>query len=401
MKKLNSYNLARKNIDNKKARSYTMIFLVAILTFILFMSSFIISSLKNGMNSLSDRVGADIIVVPEGYDSKITGAILRGEPNTFFFNRDVLDKIKKLDGVDKASAQVYLATLSAGCCSFPIQVIGVDFEDDFSVKPWLEKQIKKPLKKSEVVVGANIKGTIKSTVRFFNQEFVIKGRLAKTGMGFDNSVFMTIEETNRLAKEYEKIIHHPVANDKDTISSVMVKIDKNANPKEVAKTIKEQFKGEKVYPLLPQNIMTQISDSAKNMVSYSYVLIALIWILAFFVLSLVNTLSVKERKREFATIRILGATKKKLKDIILTESLLINGTGAVIGAVSSLIISISFNNAFSTMFKMPFLRLNILYIILMLLITIILGTILGPLSSILAISKMNKEELLLLQRDND
>lgn len=401
MKKLNIYNLAKKNIENKRARSYTLIFLIAILTFILFMSSFIITSLKNGMNSLSDRVGADIIVVPEGYDSKITGAILRGEPNTFFFGKDVLYKVKKVKGVEKASGQVYLATLSAGCCSFPIQVIGVDFDDDFIIKPWLEKQIKKPLGKSEIVVGANIRGTMRSTVKFFNQEFEIKGRLAKTGMGFDNSVFMTIEETNRLAKEYEKIINHPISKDKEVISSVMVKINKNEDPKEVAKAIKNEFKNEKVYPLLPQNMMTEISDSAKNMVLYSYVLIALIWVLAFFVLTLVNTLSVKERKREFATIRILGATKKKLRNIVLAESLIINGTGAIIGGVFSFVISIAFNNAFSTMFKMPFLRLNFVLMILMLLITIILGTLLGPISSIFAISNMNKAELLLMQRDND
>ena len=366
MKNLYTFNLAKKNIKNKKTRSYTLIFLVGVLSFILFMSSFIIFPLKNGMKSLSDRMRADIIVVPEGYDSKITGAILRGEPNTFFFKKDVLRRVKDLPGVEKACAQVYLATLSAGCCSFPIQVIGIDFSDDFSVKPWLEKQIKSPIKAGQVVVGANIVGTINHKVKFFNQEFEIRGRLAKTGMGFDNSVFMTIEETHRLAKEYGKIINHPIAQ-KDDISSVMIKLKKNTSPREIQKIIKEEFKGEKVYPLLPRKIMTEVSDSAKNMLVYVYLLIALIWILAFFVLSLVNTLSVKERKREFATIRILGATKKKLSDIILVESLLINGEGALIGAISSFIISISFNNAFSSMLKMPFLRPNILLLVIMLL----------------------------------
>lgn len=400
MKNLYTFNLAKKNIKNKKTRSYTLIFLVGVLSFILFMSSFIIFSLKNGMKSLSDRMGADIIVVPEGYDSKITGAILRGEPNTFFFKKDVLRRVKDLPGVEKACSQVYLATLSAGCCSFPIQIIGIDFSDDFSVKPWLEKQIKSPIKAGQVVVGANIVGTINHKVKFFNQEFEIRGRLAKTGMGFDNSVFMTIEETHRLAKEYGKIINHPIAQ-KDDISSVMIKLKKNTSPREIQKIIKEEFKGEKVYPLLPRKIMTEVSDSAKNMLVYVYLLIALIWILAFFVLSLVNTLSVKERKREFATIRILGATKKKLSDIILVESLLINGEGALIGAISSFIISISFNNAFSSMLKMPFLRPNILLLVIMFIIVIILGTILGPISSIFAIKNMNKKELLLMQRDND
>ena len=50
---------------------------------------------------------------------------------------------------------------------------------------------------------------------------------------------------------------------------------------------------------------------------------------------------------------------------------------------------------------MPFLRPNIFLMLLMLIIVIILGTLLGPISSIIAINKMNKEELLLMQRDND
>ena len=106
-------------------------------------------------------------------------------------------------------------------------------------------------------------GTINHKVKFFNQEFEIRGRLAKTGMGFDNSVFMTIEETHRLAKEYEKIINHPVAK-KDDISSILVKVEKNKDPKTIQKLIKEEFKKEKVYPLLPRKIMTQVSDSAKK-----------------------------------------------------------------------------------------------------------------------------------------
>lgn len=46
MKDLYTVNLAKKNIENKKARSITLILLVGILTFILFMSSFIIFLLK-------------------------------------------------------------------------------------------------------------------------------------------------------------------------------------------------------------------------------------------------------------------------------------------------------------------------------------------------------------------
>lgn len=199
--RLDSKQIAFKNIQNKSVRSASLIILTAILTLVLFLSSFLILSLRNGMRSLANRMGADIIVVPEGYDSKIRGAILRGEPNTFFLDKSVVEKIRAIDGVEIASPQLFIATLSAGCCSFPIQVIGFDSDTDFVVKPWLETQAKLPLEKGEILVGNNIVGDMHKHVKFFNQEFIIRGRLAKTGMGFDNTVFVNFDEARRLANQ--------------------------------------------------------------------------------------------------------------------------------------------------------------------------------------------------------
>ncbi len=203
MDRLDTLGLAKKNIKNKASRAYPMILLTTILCFVIFLSSFLIISLKNGISSLANRMGADIIVVPEGYDSKITGAILRGEPNSFFFDKSVAERVSKIEGVEKVSPQLYLATLSAGCCSFPIQIIGVDLKDDFIVGAWLTSRIDNKLADNEVIAGYNIQGNHNSEVKFFNQGFKIKAKLDKTGMGFDESVFMSMEQTRKLAKEYE------------------------------------------------------------------------------------------------------------------------------------------------------------------------------------------------------
>ena len=209
--RLDTLGLAKRNIKNKASRSYPMILLTTILCFVIFLSSFLIISLKNGISSLSNRMGADIIVVPEGYDSKITGAILRGEPNSFFFDKSVAERVSKIDGVEKVSPQLYLATLSAGCCSFPIQIIGVDLKNDFTVGAWLTSRIGNKLDDNEVIAGYNIQGNHESEVKFFNQGFKIKAKLDKTGMGFDETVFMSMEQTRKLAKEYEKVLELPIA----------------------------------------------------------------------------------------------------------------------------------------------------------------------------------------------
>lgn len=399
--KLDAKQIAFKNIQNKAARSTSLIILTAILIFILFLSSFLIFSLKNGMNSLSDRMGADLIVVPEGYDTKIEGAILRGEPNTFFFDQEVAERIKGLKGVKMSTPQLFIASLSASCCSFPIQVIGIDEETDFLVKPWLETQAKLPLEDGKVLIGSNVVGDENGDVKFFNQGFAVEGNLAKTGMGFDNSVFVSFKEARRLAKEYEKVLEIEDKYSDNMISCVMIKVEDGVDPVEVQNEIRREFLGEKVYPLLAQSILSEVSNSAKYMTKYVYVLIALVWILVFVVLALVYSMIIRERKRELATLRILGATKKHLRDIVLWEIITINLSGSLIGSVLGLAVSILFGRWFSQSFNMPFLSPSPAVFAIIFASVLAIGTLMGPISSLVSIKKMNEEELGLLLKQND
>ena len=395
---LTTKKIAILNINNKSGRSVSLVILTAVLALVLFLSSFLIYSLKNGMNSLADRMGADIIVVPEGYDTKVEGAILRGEPNTFFMDKSIVKKIEGIDGVQEVTPQLFLATLSAGCCSFPIQIIGFDAA---TVTPWLQEQISLPLENGEVVVGNNVVGDVNSHVKFFDQEFKIKGRLQKTGMGFDNTVFLNFDEARRLAKEYEKILEIEDKYDDNMISSIMLKIKKGVEPTDVQNAIRRECLNDGVFPLLSKSMMNEVSNSALDMINYVYILIALVWILTFIVLSLVYSITIKERKRELATMRILGATKKILSNIILYEVLIINFIGAISGATLGFVISILFGRWFSQSFKMPFLAPNFVVLAVIFLAVLVIATLMGPISTLSSIKKMNKDELGLLLRQND
>ncbi len=400
-KKMTTKRIAWRNIKNKPHRTFAMMFMTAVICLTLFLSSFTIISLKGGIESLSLRMGADIIVVPEGYDSKITGAILRGEPNTFYLPESVIDRVRKVEGVKSATPQLFLATLSAGCCSFPIQIIGIDTDTDFMVIPWLRKQVELPIKDGTILVGYNIVGNYDETVRFFNQPFQIAGRLAQTGMGFDNSVFMSIDEARRLAKEFEKILGNEDKNLANSYSSVMVKIEPGYSSNEVREAIFKEFEGERIYPLISKQMMTEISENMNHMMTYLYMQIVIIWILAFAILAIVYSFSIKERKREIATLRIIGATKRKMRSILFSETLIINLIGALGGGVLGFVSSILFSKAISEKLSMPFLNPSMGVLFVLLLLVVALGTLLGPVASFLTINNMTKTEIQLLLREND
>ena len=401
MKKLNSTEIALLNIKNKSARSTSLIILTFLLSFILFTSGFLIYSLKGGTQSLANRLGADIILVPEGYDAKVEGSILRGEPSSFFMDEALLNRVKKLDGVKEVTPQLFLATLPASCCSFPVQLIGFDAETDFLVKPWLESQGGLPLNDHEIVAGHNVIGSVDEEVKFFDQKFKIKARLLKTGMGFDNTVFLNMKTVRLLAEKYKEKMGLDEDLSKDKISSIMIKTDQGIDANDVQNEIRKEFRDDGVFPILSKSMINEISSSMENIFTYIYVLIALVLALIFLILFIVYSMTLKERKREFATLRILGAKKKLLNEIVIKEVLMLNAFGAVLGSITALFVSILFSNWFSESFKMPFLTPSfvVLFIILLLVFTIVMLT--AFLSVIVPIMKMNKEELALLLKEND
>ena len=211
-------------------------------------------------------------------------------------------------------------------------------------------------------------------------------------MGFDNSVFMTIENAKRLAKEYERIMEHPVAQDEDLISSVMVRIKPDADAQAVAKRILAEFEGEQIYPLISKRMMSAVSANITRLHLYIYVLLALLWFLSFIVLAVSFSSIFHERKQEFGMLRVIGGTKKKLAQLASVEALIISASGAGIGTALSCVIVLLFNQAIIVALQMPFLNPPILWTLMCALITFSAIAAIGPLSALKTILSITKQE---------
>ena len=133
--------IAVENIRRRPFRTLGLILMVCFFSIVLIMGTIISKSLANGVQSLSDRMGADVIVVPEGYKGNVESLLLTGEMNDFYMDSQNIDKLNDIEGIEIASPQLYIATLKASCCSFPIQIIGYEEKNDFIIKPWLEKSL--------------------------------------------------------------------------------------------------------------------------------------------------------------------------------------------------------------------------------------------------------------------
>ena len=94
--------------------------------------------MRQGIKSTTERAGADIIVVPDEGTEDIRDSLFAGKPCSVFFDRSMKEAVEQVEGVERVSGQMYVGTLSASCCSLPVQMIAFDPETDFVVQPWLK-----------------------------------------------------------------------------------------------------------------------------------------------------------------------------------------------------------------------------------------------------------------------
>ena len=116
MRSINS--LPIKNLVRKPARSLALIFISAFLALSAFGGTVMVMSLSNGINSLSARLGADIIVTPYAATSQVSydSVIIQGKPGQFYMDSKYYEEIKtEIEGIDKITAQFYLASAKASC----------------------------------------------------------------------------------------------------------------------------------------------------------------------------------------------------------------------------------------------------------------------------------------------
>lgn len=326
---LSTRRIASANLAQKPFRSLSLALVVAIFAFMLFAGSMISANLQSGISSLSARMGADLLVVPQGLGKKMESVLLRAEPSTFYIDESVLDIVKDIPTVAQASGQLFISSLDAQCCTVKVQLIGIDQSTDFVVEPWLRKAVDRPLTGNEVIVGDYIFGEIGSEIMFYNQKFTIVGRLEPSGMGFDSSVFMSMEAARRIAHLASPDMGNKV--DK-AYSSILVRVKPGVDPISISDEVLDRM-GLKanVNFVFASNMMSDTSAKLQNIVTVMYSAAAGVWLVAALVMFVVFFFAFNERQKEFATLRALGASKSKVIGIVMTESFLMSLAGTVVG----------------------------------------------------------------------
>ena len=380
------------NVRQHLGRTVGLMVLVALLAFVVYGGTLVMSSLQNGLASLESRLGADILVAPATAASKndLEEILTNGTPGEFYMNRSAIQQIAAREGVEAASPQYYLATIKAGCCSYPLQIIGFDPETDFTVQPWIDRGSVGALDREQIITGCNVTGAPGATLRFYGVDCTIVARLSETGTALDNAVFCTIDTVSDLiaAARTLDVASHDDFDPTQVVSTVLVKVANGYNVEQVLGDIKVHVRG--VSAVQTKAMTSSVADSVAGTASVVGTLMAVIWVFAAAVLVVAFVVIGRSRTREFAILRVLGASRKALARIVLTESVVISAIGAVAGVLLAGVLVLAFNSSLEGALGLPFLTPDAGTLAGYALLAFALAMIAGPAASAVSALRLSK-----------
>jgi putative ABC transport system permease protein len=184
--------------------------------------------------------------------------------------------------VSRVSPQYFFSSLSADCCSVPVQLIGFDPQTDFAIQPWVAQKIGGNLADGELVVGSDIEAGAGGFTKFFDQDYKVLAKLDKTSTGFDQSVFMNMDTAHGMLNNLKNIGCSTLTEGDNDISAVMVDVEEGSDINVVAQEIQTENKDVDV--IVSKSMFSEISESLNTLVSYINIISASFWILVVFIL---------------------------------------------------------------------------------------------------------------------
>jgi len=388
------FSFALKNIKRKPLRTGILMFAIALLVAALVFSLSFVQRVNGSIKKSSERLGADVLVVPTNARGAAEEILLENRIKTFYMKRSIIDRVRALPGVDKATEQVYLVTVAGVCCSVPeSMVIAFNQDTDFIIQPWLAEKIKRRLGKGEAVAGSesayNIRlGLVEMDSMLFGNVFKLIGSLEKTGTGFDRAVFIGMENIPAIIASGKVKNLQP-----DDISVILVKAKPGIDPAAVAASVEDNII--EADAMARKDIGKNIISTLKDMSRIFTLMVVLASVFSFFLVWAIFTAIANERSKEVGIMRAIGAKESHILTLFFIEVLLIGIGGSLIGIAAGMGMSAVLSKGF-TIVKQLSTELSIAELAVIAAVSFLGGTVICVLGALAPIQRLKKMEPLMV-----
>jgi putative ABC transport system permease protein len=329
-------SLALQNLGRRKARSLLLIASVAIGSAVVFTGATLMQSIDRSMSVGFTRMGADMMVVPEGALTNITAALLVVEPTELVLDADALAKAN-LASVGRYAAQKIVRVEHSGIGSHheSVDLIGFDPARDFTIQPWLVERINRGLQPGDVILGAERDAPLGSQLLIFGKPHTVYGRLGRTGVGtHERGVFMPFATLEALAA----VIHGPMSGGgaappaalaPGKVTGFLVELAPGATALQARFAILSALSGAKV--VAGDTTLSGIRQGLAALLDGILALMGLMFVSTALMVSVLFSAIVTERRGELGLLKAIGARRGQVIGMMVTEAVLATGVGGLLG----------------------------------------------------------------------
>ncbi len=326
--------LALKNLLRKRVRSIAIIFAAALASGFFFSATTVLKAVEGSVELGMERLGADIMVVPAAHVAASRKILLAGEPTSFYMDRKNLAAVAAVQGVAKASPQLFMTSARLACCGTPLTLlVGYDPDTDFTISPWIRSAIS-PRKGNEnddpVTIGSSLAYVTSKEMMYYGKQFRIGAVLHPTGLGLlDRSVFMTIDAAGDMIEHSKTILRVPLNVNSRQISSVLVRVAPAYDIHAVGRSIEAALPDLKA--IVTKDFIIAVRKDVSSALWGVFAVGVIFWFMLLIMMGLVFAMTVNERERELGILRAMGATRMHVLRLLVTEAVLLTGTGGAAG----------------------------------------------------------------------
>lgn len=344
-------NFAIKNLLTRKSKFLITAIAIMVSTLIIMFSYNLARQLNDGIISTASYY--DVVV---GADASSTDLVM----STMFFTgtatetigEEIYDELKNNKDVKEvipfATGDNYMGGLIVGTeSSFLREKIfesGNNFSKAFEIVLGHNVAEKNGLKIGDKIIGSH--GVAESSHSHENNPYTVVGILQKTYTAYDNTLFTKTDSVWETHENHEEHDDHEEHEHKHEYTAILVK---TKNPSEALNLMSELNKKAGILAVNPSTVLRELLENIDFVKNIVYVLCAVIGIMSFVIIYMINLVVMQDVKKDVLLMRLLGLQRKNISKIILLQNGVISILGVFVAFLLTRISLILVNNITASM----------------------------------------------------
>jgi putative ABC transport system permease protein len=352
------FRFAMQNLVRSRARTVLLVLAAALGSGMVFGTLTVFRGIERSLIAGLDRLGADLLVVPEATMVNLTAALLTIEPTSHTLDAHLAEELARIPGVDRVAPQTLLRLPAVdGGHVGTVDVIAFDPRRDFTVLAWLGPPPSRDAARGEAIVGGRRGERVGEPVTLCGNTLAACGRLEITGVGpFDNALFVTFETAAGLAEACRRSTGAAVGYDPGRVSALLIRLADGTTPERVRFAV-AQVRGVKV--VSGGSLLTSIRQGSSALFGAVLVLALALPLSSLWLVALLYSAVIAERSRELGLLIALGSRGRRVVRMVLAEAAIATGLGGLLGVGIGAAVLLVFRRSLG--YRLEVMRVNFIW----------------------------------------